>query len=110
MANLNVDALFQKMFEAGAGSFKEHWPAVQTYAQTEFKKIAVQLVDIEKGVLDGSYSQNIADGLVRLQKIASANVILATSGMTLLAVEAAINAVLEVLQGAVNTAVGFVLI
>ncbi len=110
MPALDVNDLVQKMLGAGGSAFKEHWPAVQRFASVELQKIATQLADIERGVLAGDYSREVADALYRMQKIASANVFLAMSGMTLLAVEAAINAVLGVIRDTVNTAIGFVLI
>ena len=110
MATLDANDLFQKMLGAAGAVFKEHWPEVQRYASFELQKTANQLVDIERGVLQGDYSRDVADALLRMQKIASQTVILAMTGMTLLAVEAAINAILGVIRDAVNTAIGFVLI
>jgi hypothetical protein len=110
MASIDTGKLVTDMLAAGSTAFKEQWPAVQRYASSEFQKIALQIADIERGYLDQQYSREVCDALLRLQKIASANTLLAMSGMTLLAVEAAINAVLDVVKGTVNTALGFALI
>jgi hypothetical protein len=45
-----------------------------------------------------------------MQKLASQNVLLTLQGLSLLAVEAAINAALGVIKTAVNTAIGFALL
>jgi hypothetical protein len=58
----------------------------------------------------GRINSQQADLLLDMQKLASRNVLLTMEGLGLLAAEAAINAALDVVKKAVNTALGITLI
>jgi hypothetical protein len=76
----------------------------------EFTKIAQTLVAIGEQVVSGQINEQQARLLLAMQTSASRNVFLTLQGLALLAVEEAINAALNVVRSAVNTAFGFALI
>jgi hypothetical protein len=112
---LNVDDVFGQMMGAGAAAFSDGWAEIKGYAPGEFKKMAVQLVDIAENVaayeLDSSkgYSPETGKLLLQMQKRALEGVLVAVTTLTLIAVQNAINAILDVLKGAFSAALGAVL-
>jgi hypothetical protein len=110
MANINVEDLLQKMLAAAAGPFKQQWPNVKDYAQTELKKIAESIAFIEAQAALGQMTPEQAKLHLDIQKNASRMVLLTIEGLGILTVEAAINAALAVVKEAVNTALKFPLI
>lgn len=107
---LDIPGLAKKMLDAALPILKDKAPEVGIHAEGEFQKIAITLGTIEKGVLAGQITQPQASLLVDMQKSAARSVLLASEGLSLLAVEAALNAALKVVKEAVNTALGFVLL
>ena len=110
MASIDANALFNKMVSAASTAFKDKWPGVKSYAETELKKIAVNIASIEAQRLAGKMTEEQARLQFRLQTNASKTVLLAAQGMTTLVVEAALNAALGVIKDTVNTALSFVLL
>ncbi len=98
------------MFSAFSGELKDQWPDIKDYAQSEAKKLAETLVMIEKLCLARKITSEQAKLHLDIQKNSTRIVLLALEGLGLLAVEAAINAALNVVKVTVNTAVGFALI
>ncbi len=82
----------------------------ESFAKTEFTKIAQTIVAIGEQVSIGQINEQQAGLLLQMQTSASRNVLLTLEGLALLAVEEAINAALAVVKTAVNTALGFSLI
>lgn len=72
----------------------------------EIKKMAVQLVAIEQA----GFSQPLATQLVAMQKESFEDVLIGLFEITLTAVQALINALLDIVKGVVNTALGFALL
>jgi len=113
--NPTYEQILRKMLEAGGTAFGANWGTVEKYAKAEFKKIAKQLVDILDNVAkfkvdpNTGYSETTARHLLRMQITATESVIVAMTALTLLAVEAAINAILNVLEQAFTAAFGTLL-
>ncbi len=89
---LDVGTLASQMLGAALPILKKDAADAESFAQTEFTKIAQTVVAIGQ------------------QLAASRNVLLTLQGLALLAVEAAINAALAAVKTAVNTALGVALI
>ena len=107
MPSINVNALGKDMIGAATGVFKQKWPEAKEFAEMEFKKLAQSLAALSKGVSKGTITKGAAKAILRIHRNSAATVMLAVEGLGLLMVEAAINAALKVVAGAVNTAAGF---
>jgi hypothetical protein len=107
---LDVDAISQAMATAFFGSLRKSVPGIKTYAQEEAKKFAQSLAMIEALKVAGKIDKDEAALHLEIQKNATRTVFLTVKGLGILAVEEAINAALNAVKGAVNTALGFVLI
>jgi hypothetical protein len=110
MMNLDAAALAGNMVGAFKTQFVSKWPAIKTYGESEMKKLAQTLVMIEQLTKAGQITAEQAKLHLQIQKNATRVVMLTIEGLGLLAVEAAINAALDVVKSTVNTALGFVLI
>ncbi len=107
---LDIGALLQAMSTAAAGVLQSKWPAVKSFATTEFQKIAQTIASIGAQVASGEITTDQAAILLDMQQNASRAVLASIEGMTLIAAEQAVNAALAAIKGVVNSAVGFVLI
>ena len=107
---LDVGTLASQMLAAALPILKKDAEDAESFAKTEFTKIAQTIVSIGEQLAAGQINEEQADLLLDMQKSASRTVLLALQGLALLAVEAAINAALNVVKGAVNIALGFDLI
>ncbi len=101
---LNFDNVLSSITEAASSAFGDGWESIKDYAPAEFKKISAQLVDIvenvEKYKQDDSqgYSPETGRILFKMQLTASESVLVAISTLTLIAVQNAINGILDVLK------------
>jgi hypothetical protein len=107
---IDVQALATTMFEAAWKVLKEKAPEVEGYAEGEFKKIAQTIATIEAARVRGQIAPEQAALLLDMQKSATRSVLLCSSGMELLAAEAAVNAALAAARPVINGAIGFVLV
>ena len=113
---VTVEQIVNEMLGAGEKAFADGWSAVAKYAPAEFKKMAVQIESIASNVakyeLDSKdgYSPETGKLLLQMQRNALESVLVATTHLTLIAVQKAINAILDVLkkafQGALATVLG----
>jgi hypothetical protein len=110
MPKLDTGALAKQMLAAAQGSLADKWPQVQDYAEAEFNKLGATCADIGRLYATGQASEGEARVLFEMQKNTARTVMLTVEGMGLLAVEAAINAALDVVRVAVNDTLGFVLV
>ena len=107
---LDVGTLANNMLAAALPILKKGAQDAESFAKTEFAKIAQTIVSIGEQVAAGQINQQQAGLLLDMQTSASRNVLLCLEGLALLAVEEAINAALAVVKTAVNTALKFPLI
>ena len=107
---IDVEALGTTMFEAAWKVLKEKAPDVQAYAEGEFKKIAQTIATIETARMRGQIAPEQAALLLDMQKSATRSVLLCSSGMELLAAEAALNAAIAAAKPVINRALGFALV
>jgi hypothetical protein len=108
---LDTKALVSAMATAGQGLGAAVWNDIQTYAIPEFEKIAVQIAAIEANAASPNpYPPDAAKALMDMQVRASVGVIVGMTALTLLAIQSAINQILQAIKTAVNTALQFALI
>lgn len=107
---LRASSLAAEMTAAAANELGDKWPDIRDYAKGEFKKIASDIVLIGRLRAQGKITSKRAKLHLEVQKNAAKTVLLASEGLGILAVEAAINAALKTVREAVNAAVGFVLL
>ena len=98
------------MVSAAEGAFSGSWSEVKSYTVPELEKIASTIVSIEANVAAGRYTQDTANLILRMQVRSTEAIIVATTGLLLLQVEKALNAILGAVADVVNKAVGFPLI
>ena len=105
---INTDTLFGKLSDAGKALEGDVWSAIKLYALPELHKIAVQVEAIATHLTE--YTPEGAKALFEMQVKASIGVIVAMTSLVMLAVQDAINAILDTVRGFVNGAIGFPLI
>ena len=108
--SIDVSELATSMVGAFREKFGDKWSSVEDYAEVEAKKMAENYALIMKLKLAEKISKDEAILYKRIQNNSSKMVFLTIEGLGLLAVEAAINAALDVVKQAVNTAIGFTLV
>jgi len=107
---LNASLLSKDILAALKGALTEKWPEIKEYGAAESKKLAQALVMIESLKAAGRINEEQAALHLEIQKNASRTVLLTIEGLGILAVEAALNAALNVVKDAVNSAIGFALL
>jgi hypothetical protein len=107
---LSASQLGKDILAALKGTLTDKWPEIREYGESEAKKLAQALVMIEALKVSGKINEEQARLHLEIQKNASRTVLLTIEGLGVLAVEAALNAALNVVKDAVNTALGFVLL
>jgi hypothetical protein len=108
--SLDINELSQTMLNAFKGQLQANWPQIKHYAEAEAKKLAENLVLIEKLHLLGDMSDEQAALQHKLQKNAARVVLISVQGMSLLMAEQAVNAALDSVKTSVNTALNFTLL
>lgn len=107
---LNISQIAKEMTAVFVGALRDKAPDIRRYAESEAKKLAQTLSMIEKLALAGKIDEEEARLHLEIQKNATRTVLLTIEGLGMLAVEGAINSALDVVKGAVNTALGFSLL
>jgi len=111
----NAEEIFEEMMDAGQNAFGAGWTAVSKYAPAEFRKMAVQIQAIAENVakyqIDDreGYSPETAKILMKMQRDACESVLVATTQLTLVAVQKAMDAMYDVLRKAFKGVVEAVL-
>jgi hypothetical protein len=101
---INVDDIIKKMMDAAEDAFEDGWDLVKNYAPGEFKKMAVNLADIAQNVaqfeLDNSqgYPPKTGKVLFKMQVDSCIAVLVAVTQLTIITVQKAINAILQVIK------------
>jgi hypothetical protein len=103
MPDINVEKLAEDMLAAAKPSLLAHWNSVRPFAATEMAKLAQTALQIET---DRSLTPPQAQILLKMQANASQAVLTAVETVGMIAAQDAINAALNVLKQAVNTAIG----
>jgi hypothetical protein len=110
MESIDVQEVFTSMVGAAKGVFDKKWPSIKDFAEAEFEKLARTFAQIETLKLSNQISAGEASVLFEMQKNTARAVMLALEGMSLLLVEAAINAALAAVRDTINKALKFALL
>lgn len=107
---LDIGTLASQMLNAALPILKKGASDAESFARTEFTKIAQTIVAIGQDLATGQVNSQQAALLLDMQTSASRNVLLTLEGLALLAVEEAINAALGAVKDSVNAALRIPLI
>lgn len=109
---LDADALLSTMSHAAADAFGQVWKDVKNYTIPELRKLAGTFIDIELGLAAQPpyYTRESANILFRMQVRATQSILTATTALTMMAVEKALNQILATVRVAINQAVKFALV
>jgi hypothetical protein len=106
MPNINTTDLASEIVAAMQGALTGHWQLARPYAEAEAHKFAETAKLIASGTASGEINPKQAKILVRMQGNASQAVLTAIETIGMIAAQDAINAAINVLKKAVNTAAG----
>ena len=110
MSAIDIEDVVGKMLGAAQGVFEDKWPEVKNFAESETKKFAQNMADIEIWKARGEISEEQAKALSRLHQRSMKMVLTALEGISLAIAEKAINAALDVVRNIINTAIGWAVI
>lgn len=102
----NSQNFLTQVMAAGAGAFAGAWPGIENFVRVEMTTLATRVVEIEAARIGGQIDAETARMLFQMQRNLLIAAIAGVSNLTMLAVEAAINAMLRVVQGAIQAAIG----
>jgi hypothetical protein len=105
LLNLDFDKISKDMLAAAQGSLKDHAADIKTLAEGELKDFARRTVELAVKVSDGTISPEQAKLILKIRQNAVETVFLSIAGIGLLAVQEAMNSVIDVLKGAINSAI-----
>jgi hypothetical protein len=103
---IGADEILSKIMDAAEGAFKDGWVVVKSYAAAEFSKMAFQLEEIANNVAkyvidpNDGYSPETGKILFRMQRTACESVLVAVTKLSLITIQTAINAIIQVLNEA----------
>lgn len=104
MSDIDIDQLGSDIVAAMKGEVAEKWPNIKDFAETQGKILANSAADLTRLRVEGTISDAELKLHLDLQKQASKQVLLAIEGMGILAVEAALNAAINVINAAIDAA------
>jgi hypothetical protein len=107
---LDIAVLDRLLQDALGSALAGLWSEAQGYARMESIKLAHTLAHVEELSASGRISPLEASALVEMQKNAMQAVLLAVTGLNLLAAQRAINACIDAIRGLVNGALGWALL
>ncbi len=110
MPSIDVEALAKQMLEAAKGVFDEKWPDVRQFAESESKKFMADMAEIELWKATKQIKEDEAASLANLHKRSMKMVFTALEGISLAMAEKAVNAMIDVIRTAVNTAIGWAIL
>ncbi len=110
MSNINVEELAKQMLAAAKGVFDEKWPEVKNFAESESKKFVSNMAEIALWKASNEITEDEAKSLVNLHKRSMKMVFTALEGISLAMAEKAINAAIDVIRIAINTAIGWTIL
>ena len=110
MADIDFPKMIRDMIEAAKGQLTNHWKEAKPYMENETRAFAENIKLVAKLKLAGSISEEQARLYIEIQKNSMRIVLLTIEGLGILAVEAAINAAIDVVRSTVNTALGWAIL
>ncbi len=110
MASINFDKLIKDMLSATKGKLANHWNEVKPYAEKEVNSFAENIKLIAELKIQGKITEDQAKLYIDIQKSSMRIVLLTIEGLGILAVEAAINAAIDVIRSTVNNALDWTIL
>ena len=110
MSNINIEELAKQMLEAAKNVFDEKWPEVKKFAESESKKFISNMAEIALWKANNEITEDEAKSLANLHKRSMKMVFTALEGISLAMAEKAINAAIDMIRKAVNTAIGWAIL
>lgn len=110
MATMDVENIAKQMLEAAQNVFKEKWPEVRNFAESETKKFAQSMAEIASWKKTGEITEEQAKALSRLHQRSMKMVFTSLEGISPAMAEKAINAAIDAIRTAVNTAIGWAIL
>ena len=110
MATIDFSKLITDMLGAAKGQLSNHWKEAKPFAEKEINSFAENIKLIAKLKLTGEITEEQAKLYIDIQKSSMRIVLLTIQGLGILAVEAAINAAIDVVRSTVNTALGWAIL
>ncbi len=105
LLNLDLNEISKNMLGAAQMSLKDHVADVKTLAEGELKDFASRTVELAEKVSNGSITADQAKLILKIRQNAVETVLLSIAGIGLLAVQEAMNSIIDVLKRAINKAV-----
>ena len=105
---MDADELLGKMIDAGRGLAGTIWSQMETVAIPELRKIAIEIAELAKP--GNPWSEEESKILLRMQVRSAVTIIVAMTALTMLAVQNAINAILDAVREFVNGKLPFPLL
>jgi transcription initiation factor IIE alpha subunit len=103
---IDVESIAKQMVSEAAKVLGKNWDKVRSFAEPEFKKIALTVAAIEAGRLKGDLSDDDARALLDIQKNATRSVLTALEVIGIVTAEKAINAALAILETPLKALLG----
>lgn len=110
MATIDVESITKEMVEAAKTVIGEKWPDVKKFAESEGKKFAQNMAEIAIWKETGEITEEQAKALSRLHQRSIKMVFTALEGISLAMAEKAVNAAIDAIRAAVNTAIGWAIL
>ena len=108
--NLDLDALATGMLDAARKELAGRWPSRRAMAEIELRKLAANLVDIERLVREEAIDREGAQKLVQIYQLTVRSVLCTVDGIGLHTAERLTRTALNAVGAVVNRAIGFRLI
>lgn len=108
--SLNYNELLQEMLSAAMPVLKKQWREAKPEMEGRFARLLKNIKEIEVLKLRGEISEEQATLHIRVQIKSIKTVIQSVKGLTLLTLESAINAAIDVVRGRINGTIGWPLL
>ena len=108
--DIDFEKLLQDMLSAAKVVLDKHWKEARPFAEQQFKSFNDNIQMIADMKLRGEITEEKARLHLNIQKNSMQIVLLTIEGLGILAVEAAINAAIDIIKGTVNTALGWTIL
>ncbi|HNW98581.1 MAG TPA: hypothetical protein PKK00_09255 [Bacteroidales bacterium] len=104
---INTEQILKQMLDEFKKIISDKWPEIRDTATDGLKKISENIAQIELMKANNTITLEQAQLQLDIQKNTLKTILITEKGLTLLAVESAINAALGIVKDAVNTAIGW---
>jgi len=107
---MDFNETIKNMLAAAAKAAGSAWADIKTVATHEFEVLAQRIFAIDSAISSGQMSQTVAKSLFNTARSQLVAVLAMLSTMMAAAANKIVSAALDVVKGAINTAIGFKLI